>query len=216
MVDRMARPVAMTTSTPASATARTPWRTAGDIKPSRDSIVPSRSIAIRLLAVSIRSSNRRYQDVDSEEGTQRGRYDDRAVGLLVVLQNSHQPASGAQRAVDGRDVARGVALGLRVALASVETAGLVGRAVRGRRQLAVAALRRNPRLAVELARRRTTEVAGRGVDDPVGHLDLGQHLPLAVEQPLVLSLCVFGAAVAEHLDLLELVHPDDAAGVLAV
>src|SRR6185295_14764417 len=84
------------------------------------------------------------------------------------------------------------------------------------RQLAIAALRRHPRLAVELARRRTAEVAGRRVDDAVRHLDLGEHLPLPAEQPQVLSLRLFRAAVGEHLDLLELVHPDDAPGVLAV
>src|SRR5450631_585487 len=110
-------------------------------------------MAISRLAIP--SSKCRRQDVDSKEGAQRGRYDDRAVGLLMVLQNRHQPTSRAQRAIDGRDVARGVALGLRVALARVETAGLVGRAVRGRRELAIAVLRRNPRLAVELASGRT-------------------------------------------------------------
>src|SRR5664279_1964093 len=113
-------------------------------------------------------------------------------------------------------MARGVALSLRVSLANVQTTGLVGRAVRGRGELAVAALRRHPGLAVELARCRTTKVAGRSVDDAVGHLDLRQHLLLAFEQPLVLSLRLFGSAVTEHLDLLELVHANDAPGVLAV
>ena len=44
-------------------------------------------------------------------------------------------------------------------------------AVRGRRQLAAATLRRHPRLAVELAGRARPEVTGRDVDDAVGQLD---------------------------------------------
>src|ERR1035437_8852992 len=108
-------------------------------------------------AIAVPSSGRRRQNVDSEEGTQCGRYHDRAVGLLGVLQNRPEPASRAQRAVDGRDMAGGVALSVRVSLANVQAAGLVGRAVRGGRELAVAALRRHPRLAIELTRCRATK-----------------------------------------------------------
>src|ERR1700754_4435029 len=43
-----------------------------------------------------------------------------------------------------------------------------------------------------------------------------QHLALPAEQSGVFGLCVLGLAVDEALDLVELVHPDDAAGVLAV
>ena len=59
-----------------------------------------------------------------------------------------------------------------------QPAGLERRAVGRRGQLAVAALGRHPRLAVVLARRRAAEVAGGDVDDPVRHLDLGEHLLL--------------------------------------
>ncbi len=45
---------------------------------------------------------------------------------------------------------------------------------------------------------------------------MGQHLTLPPEQPLVLGLGILGSAVDESLDLVELVHADDAAGVLAV
>ena len=69
------------------------------------------------------------------------------------------------------------------------------------------------RLAVVLAGGGAAEVAGRGVDDAVGHVDGGEHLLLEAEQALVLGCGVLGAAVDEHLDLVELVHPDDAAGV---
>ena len=60
------------------------------------------------------------------------------------------------------------------------------------------------------------QIACGDVDHPVGHLDVRQHLALPAEQPLVLGLGVLGLAVDEPLDLVELVHPDDAAGVLAV
>jgi len=59
-------------------------------------------------------------------------------------------------------------------------------------------------------------VSSGDVDDAVRHLDLGQHLPLPAEQPLMLGFGILRSAVAEHLDLLELVHPDDATRVLAI
>src|SRR5690606_42004262 len=46
--------------------------------------------------------------------------------------------------------------------------------------------------------------------------DLGEHLLFPGEQPKVLLGRLLGPAVREHLHLVELVHPDDAAGVLAV
>ena len=103
-----------------------------------------------------------------------------------------------------------------VADPDVEPPGLEVGAVRGRGELAVAALGRDPRLAVELADRRQPEVAGSGVDDPVGELELVEELLLPREQPLVLGVRLLERRVDEHLDLVEPVHPDDAAGVLAV
>ena len=144
--------------------------------------------------------------------TQRLGHDDRAVGLLVVLEDRDDPSRGRERAVQrGRDLVAALTLD-----PGVEPPGLEGRAVGGRRELAVATLGRHPRLTVELARRRPAEVTRRGVDDAVGHLDRGEHLLLEGEQALVLGHGILGTAVDEHLDLVELVHADDAAGVLAV
>ena len=98
----------------------------------------------------------------------------------------------------------------------VEPAGLEVGAVGGRGELAVAALRGDPRLAVELALGRQAEVAGRHVDHAVGELELVEELLLPLQQPLVLGVRLLDGGVDEHLDLVEPVHPDDAAGVLAV
>ena len=82
-------------------------------------------------------------------------------------------------------------------------------------ELAVAALGRDPRLGVELAGCGGAEIAGGGVDDAVRHLDLGEHLLLHAQQVLVLLVGVLLLGVDEHLHLVELVHADDAGGVLA-
>ena len=49
-----------------------------------------------------------------------------------------------------------------------------------------------------------------------GQLALGQHLLFPGQQAFVLSGGLFNGGVDEHLHLVELVHADDAAGVLAV
>src|SRR5262249_42604476 len=88
-------------------------------------------------------------------------YPHRAVRLLVVLQDRHDPTGGRERAVErGGDLCPAV----RVPVAHAEAARLERGAVRGRGQLAVAALRRHPALAVELARGRGAQVAGCHVD----------------------------------------------------
>src|SRR5215212_580633 len=107
-------------------------------------------------------------------------------------------------------------LGLRVPLPDVEATGLIGGAVGRRGELEPAVLGGQPRLAVELAGRARAEVAGRDVDDPVWQLDRPEHPLLPFEQPPVLSGSVLDPAPYEHLDLVELVHADDPASVLAV
>src|SRR5690606_40200315 len=67
-------------------------------------------------------------------------------------------------------------------------------------------------LAVVLAGRGTAEVTGGDVDDAIRHLYGGEHLALPVQQPFVLGLGLVGRGVDEHLDLVELMHPDDAPG----
>ena len=93
----------------------------------------------------------RLQHVVSDERHQRLGHAHAAVGLLMVLQDRHQPTGGGQRPVERR---RGLRLAVLVAVAHREPAGLERRAVRRRGQLAVGLLRRYPRLAVVLARRR--------------------------------------------------------------
>ncbi len=70
------------------------------------------------------------EDVQTEEGAQRLGHADRAVGLLVVLEDRDEPARRAERAVERRDGAG--ARAVRVALAGVEPARLERRAVRRR------------------------------------------------------------------------------------
>ena len=76
-----------------------------------------------------------------------------------------------------------------LALAAVADPGAarleVGR-VRARRQLAVALLRREPRLDVVALRRRGREIAGGAVDDAIRHADFLHERLLDREHPLVL------------------------------
>ena len=95
---------------------------------------------------------------------------DRAVGLLAILDDRDQrPADRHGGAVERVDVLRRCTRGGPVAAA--ETTSLVVGRVRGRGQLAVSLLARDPGLAVELAGRRGAEVADRDVDDAVGNLE---------------------------------------------
>ncbi|MPM68408.1 hypothetical protein SDC9_115340 [bioreactor metagenome] len=155
----------------------------------------------------------RQQRLAAEVGPQGHRHPDRPVGLLVVLQQHHDdPGHRTQRPVERRQ--RGGAV-LEPA-ADVEPAGLEVGAVRGRGHLAVGLLRRQPGLAVELPGGGQAEVAGGDVDHPERDLQRLEELLLEAQQPVVLLLGVGRVAVDEHLDLVEPVHPEDAAGVLAV
>src|SRR5690606_24641726 len=98
----------------------------------------------------------------------------------------------------------------------VEAARLERRAVARGGELAVGALGGNPGLDVELACGARAEVARGGVDHAIRQTEALQHPLLHREQTLVLGLGIRGVDVAEHLELLELVHADDAARVLAV
>ena len=155
----------------------------------------------------------RLEHVETAEvGPERLGHDHRAVGALVRLEDRHDPARGRERAVEGGDRRGLAALG---AVADVEPSRLERRAVRGRRELAVRVLGRHPRFDVELAGGARAEVAGRHVDDPVAEAEGLQHLLLPGDEAVVLGLGVLRERVDEHLELVELVHPDDAAGVLA-
>jgi hypothetical protein len=90
----------------------------------------------------------------------------------------------------------------------------VGR-VRGRGDLAVPALRREPGLDVVLLARRGPQVAGSDVHDAVRDAQALDELLLDREQQFVLVGRALGQAEDEHLDLVELVDPEHAARVLA-
>ena len=111
----------------------------------------ARRTAGRLVPQSCRPLRLRLQHIRSDEGHQGIRNAHAAIGLLMVLQDRHQPAGGRQRPVER---GRSLRLAVLVAVAHRQPAGLESRAVRRRGQLAVGLLRRHPRLAVELARRR--------------------------------------------------------------
>ncbi len=101
------------------------------------------------------------------------------------------------------------------AVADVEAARLVVGRVRARGELAEVPLAGQPGLAVVLLRRRGAEVVDRDRDDAVGDLELRQDRLLDREHPLVLGAALGGLDEAEHLDLVELVHAEDPARVLA-
>src|SRR6478735_817697 len=149
---------------------------------------------------------------------QRCRDVDRAVRVLVVLQEGDDPAGRGEGAVQGGN--RAGALGRTVlvehAFADVEPARLEGGAVRGRGQLAVGALGGDPGFAVKLAGSGIAEVPRGRVDHAIGQLALGQHLLFPGQQARVFGGGLLDRGVDEHLHLVELVHADDAAGVLAV
>src|SRR5262245_25996582 len=87
----------------------------------------------------------------AQERLQRLGYGDRTVRTLMVLQNGDDPSCGGRGTVQcGRDLGLAVV----VAVPHAEPPSLERGAVRCRGQLAVAPLRRDPRLAVVLARGR--------------------------------------------------------------
>ena len=150
----------------------------------------------------------------AEPRAQGGGHVHRAVGALVHLEQAGDGAG--DRAQGAVERGRGLRLPVGVAVADGQPPGLEGGAVRGAGQLPVGALAGEPRLDVELARGAGAEVAGGDVDDAVGQLERLEELLLPGEQPAVLVGGLLGPAEAEHLDLVEPVHADDAAGVLAV
>ena len=145
---------------------------------------------------------------------QRGRHVHRAVGALVHLEQAGDGAG--DRAEGAVERGRRLVLPVRVAVADGQPPGLEGGAVRRAGQLAVGALGGEPRLDVVLARGAGAQVTGGDVDHAVGQLQRLEELLLPLQQPQVLGGSVLGCTEAEHLDLVEPVHADDAAGVLAV
>src|SRR4051794_28439355 len=173
----------MTTMAPAASAATSASRVRSEMVPSLRTTVPSRSVATTRGPLTATRSCDRLEHLATEQLLQRLRHPYRAVGLLMHLEQRDDRARHRhQGAVQRRDRC-GPVVG---AVAHGQPPGLELRAVRRRRDLAVALLRRDPRLAVELARRRQTEVAGRDVDDAERQLQVGEELLLPLEQPPVL------------------------------
>src|SRR4051812_30964645 len=180
------RPDASTTCAPASYARLTASYTAGSISSSvapcpviHFSRVPSMSRATTCgrhpVSCGDISAGHRLEHLAPQPLLQRLRDPDGAVGLLVGLEDRHDRArDGGQGAVE-RGERPGPVL---EAAADVEPAGLELGGVRGRGELAVLALGRDPRLAVELPDRAVAEVAGGHVDHAVGQLELVEELLL--------------------------------------
>src|SRR5688572_1585678 len=108
--------------------------------------------------------------------------------------------------------------GLESLLAAVtdpEAACLVVGRVRGRGDLAVAPLAREPRLDVVLLYRRGSKVAGGDVHYAVRNAELLHELLFHGKEVLMLVGAAFTGAEDEHLHLVELVHAKHPARVLA-
>ena len=174
----------MTNSAPACSTRASASRVRSDDRPvgaheravevGRDQ--PRRSVPVTAGSSSVRPA--RY-------GPQRLRHVHRAVGALVHLeQHGDGAADRAQRAVERGDRRQAVL----AARADAEPARLEVGAVARRGQLEPALLRRQPRLAVVLARRRRAEIACGDVDDAERQLEQRQERHLVREQPQVLLL----------------------------
>ncbi len=93
---------------------------------------------------------------------------------------------------------------------------LVVGGVRARRQLAVAVLAREPHLDVVLLGGAAAQVARGDVHHAVGQLEVRDDLLLDAHEVLVLVPARLRRREAEHLDLVELVHAEHPAHVLAV
>ena len=216
----------MTTVAPAFSAAASALTVRVEMVPSDLMIVPSRSVATRRGLCSGDSGDisvRPYpgsavdglEHLAAEERAQRGRHDDRAVGLLVVLQERDDRARDRdQRAVQRRDRTRTAVAG-RACGCSSRRAWNVG-AVRGRRQLAVACPATGTRPRSRTCARRSSRGRRRRRRSRGRAARARRGTALPGEQPLVLVGGVLRRAEGEHLDLVELVHPDDALGVLAV
>ena len=104
----------------------------------------------------------------------------------------------------------------RTSHADVQAPSLVVGGVRARRQLAIAALAGQPRLAVVLLGRRAAEVGHGDVDHAIGQARAPSGSPPRSRVSARARLGrLLGRDEAEHLDLVELMHPEDPARVLA-
>src|SRR5215469_1991345 len=136
---------------------------------------------------------------------------DRAALVLEVLHDRQWRAGGRAGAVERvHELQAAVA-----AVPDVQPPGLVVGGVRAGGDLPVPLLRREPGLDVVFLGGGRAKVADRDVHDPVRQAQGLGDLFLVGQQPLVELCRLLGNAVDVHLYLVELVHPEHAAGVLA-
>src|SRR5207302_6384980 len=143
-------PVTRTPIAPAASAASNTRRVRSEMLPSLRTIVPSRSVATTRGAFMATALRGGLENVHAEERLQRNRNANGAVGLLMHLEQARdRPRDRAQGPVEGCEWFDTIC----GAHADVQPSRLERRAVRRARQLAVAPLRREPCLAVVLARR---------------------------------------------------------------
>ena len=121
------------------------------------------------------------------------------------------PAHGDGRAVERVHEARPLV----GPVAAVQAPRLEVGAVRARGDLAVALLAGHPGLEVVLLGGRSAQVAGGDVDHAVGDAQAGEDVLLGARMSSCSAERLLGQAELEHLELVELVHTQDAARVLA-
>src|SRR5947209_8660484 len=146
-------------------------------------------------------------------GRQRIGHRDRAVLLLIVLQDGDQGAADRDtRAVQGMQVAHMASL---VAVPSGHATRLELTAIRARRNFPICLLPRQPDLDVVGLLRRKPHVAGTQRHHPVMQVEPAQHLLGAGEHALMLVRALLRRGDRDQLDLAELMLADHAAGIPA-
>ena len=142
------------------------------------------------------------------------RYDDGAVGLLVVFQDGgNGTAYGEAGAVEGMDVFRFVLR--RAAEADIGTASLEIFRVGTRRDFAVFALRREPYFDVEGLSSGEANVAGAEANDVVRQAEGFQDVFGVVRHLVQFFIARFRSGEFDHFYLVELVLTDETARVAA-
>mmetsp|Transcript_17049 Transcript_17049/g.43232 ORF Transcript_17049/g.43232 Transcript_17049/m.43232 type:complete len:222 (+) Transcript_17049:23-688(+) len=146
-----------------------------------------------------------------EEVLQASRDEDRAVNLLVSLQDGEDNTRHRNRgAVEGVD--KPTRPRARVGIANVESPGLEVSAIGDTRHFTKAAARRHEHLHIKLARRRVPKLVREHIDGAPVQSELVANALLNAAQAIELCRAVLRLAKGEHFDLAELVKAVEAAG----
>ena len=131
----------------------------------------------------------------------------------MILQNGNKPPRGSERPIQG---GRNMRLTSLITIPGTQPAGLIRRAVRSRRQLPIRILGRNPCFGIKLACGGRSQVTTGNINNPVGHLNGGEHVALHPQQLLMLGGSLLRLAIDKHFQFVKLVNPDNAASVLPI